>query len=148
VKSESDIGCDVFGECCKLKSVTIPDLAAGEWDYVFGKCKPTEINVKTPTLLPEEMQPAAMVGYANNPDAGDTERKRLHMEYIRAHAEKLLEKALECPALMRIILKNKLVEPETAEKCLVAAAELKLTEITEMLLEYTKDSTSSGNMDS
>jgi len=104
--------------------------------------------VKDPSLLPKKMQPAAMVGYANNPDKGDTVRNRLHIAYIKAKAGELLETALEYPALMRIILENRFVEPEEAKKYIEAAAERKLTEITAMLLEYTKDSTSSGNTDS
>jgi len=110
----------------------------------FVHITPPEVNVKNPALLPGEIRPSAAVGYARHPDEAGAERRAAHIAYIKANAAKLMEKALEYPELLRLMLEERLLIKRTAEKYLEAAAERKMTESVAMLLEYINSSFAAG----
>ena len=146
-----------FYGCSNLTSISIPSSAISIGESAFDGCgKLTTILAKAklsqkafgktkfyapivtidPAMLPLGMRHLATVGYAENPEEFEPGRKKSHLKYLKANAEKMVDEALTHPALLHLILENKLLTRKTADLFLDAAIKQQLTETTALLLDY------------
>jgi len=153
--SVTSIGDGAFCDCKSLTSITIPDSVAYIGDSAFSFCSSLEkiitkvkltnnhirytsfekpISTNDPAMLPNYMKPLAAIGYAENPDDEDTDRKKAHLNYLNANANKLISETISHPALLYLMLENKFLKPEDVDSFIEAVAGN--TEMTAALLDY------------
>ena len=162
----TSIGESAFESCVKLMSVTIPDSVTSIEDFVFNECKklndftcPSTFaeelqyilpKTKTPIILhiPDisgvstKFRPGAVVGFAeDNRDCTDENGKK-YAKYIKANAAKLVGLALEHPALLYLMLREKLIAAKDLETVTNAVQESGNTELMAAMLEYGNSSVS------
>ena len=162
----TSIGESAFESCVKLMSVTIPDSVTSIEDFVFNECKklndftcPSTFaeelqyilpKTKTPIILhiPDisgvstKFRPGAAVGFAeDNRDCTDENGKK-YAKYIKANAAKLVGLALEHPALLYLMLREKLIAAKDLETVTNAVQESGNTELMAAMLEYGNSSVS------
>ena len=135
------IGNRAFGFCGKMESLTVlSDLKLTKDMFKTQKSglatRFDRIAVDDPGKLPNDMKPAAAIGYAENPAEPGSEREKKHLKYIKSNAAKLVKEARSHPALLGLMCEKKLLTPETTELYLAAAQEAGNTESTALLLDY------------
>ena len=162
----TSIGESAFESCIKLMSVTIPDSVTSIEDFLFNECKklndftcPSTFaeelqyilpKTKTPIILhiPDisgvstKFRPGAAVGFAeDNRDCTDENGKK-YAKYIKANAVKLAGLAIEHPALLYLMLREKLIAAKDLEAVTNAVQESGNTELIAAMLEYGNSSVS------
>ena len=162
----TSIGESAFESCVKLMSVTIPDSVTSIEDFLFNECKklndftcPSTFaeelqyilpKTKTPIILhiPDisgvstKFRPGAAVGFAeDNRDCADENGKK-YAKYIKANAVKLVGLAIEHPALLYLMLREKLIAAKDLEAVTNAVQESGNTELMAAMLEYGNSSVS------
>ena len=162
----TSIGESAFESCVKLMSVTIPDSVMSIEDFLFNECKklndftcPSAFaeelqyilpKTKTPIILhiPDisgvsaKFRPGAAVGFAeDNRDCTDENGKK-YAKYIKANAAKLVGLAIEHPALLYLMLREKLIAAKDLEAVTNAVQESGNTELMAAMLEYGNSSVS------
>ena len=162
----TSIGESAFESCVKLMSVTIPDSVTSIEDFLFNECKkmndftcPSTFaeelqyilpKTKTPIILhiPDisgvsaKFRPGAVVGFAeDNRDCTDENGKK-YAKYIKANAVKLVGLAIEHPALLYLMLREKLIAAKDLEAVTNAVQESGNTELMAAMLEYGNSSVS------
>ena len=162
----TSIGESAFESCVKLMSVTIPDSVTSIEDFLFNECKklndftcPSAFaeelqyilpKTKTPIILhiPDisgvstKFRPGAAVGFAeDNRDCMDENGKK-YAKYIKANAAKLVGLALEHPALLYLMLREKLIAAKDLEAVTNAVQASGNTELMAAMLEYGNSSVS------
>ena len=164
--SVTSIGDDAFGWCSSLTSVTIPDSVTSIGEEVFSECKnlkdftcPSIFAKQLQTILPKtktpiilhisdiseistKFRPGAAVGFAeDNRDCTDENGKK-YAKYIKANAAKLMGLALEHPALLYLMLREKLIAAKDLEAVTNAVQASGNTELMAAMLEYGNSSVS------
>ena len=162
----TSIGESAFESCVKLMSVTIPDSVTSIEDFLFNECKklndftcPSTFaeelqyilpKTKTPIILhiPDisgvsaKFRPGAAVGFAeDNRDCTDENGKK-YAKYIKANAAKLAGLALAHPALLYLMLREKLIAAKDLEAVTNAVQASGNTELMAAMLEYGNSSVS------
>ena len=141
----ASIGSKAFGFCGKMESLTVlSDLKLTKDMFKTQKwgletCF-ERVTAEDPATLPNDMKPAAAIGYAEDPAEPGSEREKKHLKYIKSNAAKLVKEALSHPALLGLMCGKKLLTPETTELYLAAAQEQGRSDAVALLLDYQQNS--------
>ena len=141
--SVTSIGEEVFSECKNLKDFTCPSIFAKQLQTILPKTK-TRIILHIPDIsgVSTKFRPGAAVGFAeDNRDCTDENGKK-YAKYIKANAAKLVGLALEHPALLYLMLREKLIAAKDLEAVTNAVQESGNTELMAAMLEYGNSSVS------
>ena len=141
--SVTSIGEEVFFECKNLKDFTCPSTFAKELQYILPKTKmPIIIHIPDISGVSAKFRPGAAVGFAeDNRDCADENGKK-YAKYIKANAAKLVGLAIEHPALLYLMLREKLIAAKDLEAVTNAVQESGNTELMAAMLEYGNSSVS------
>ena len=131
-----------FEGCSSLTNITIPDSVTRIPDYLFEGCSNLKklkipntiseigknivdegvgIEVEDISCIPARYRPNAVLCYVRDGGKSDDPRSENHKKYIKANAAKLLEKAMDEPALLALMCRNRLLTPKNAGLYLEAA---------------------------
>ena len=133
----------VFNECKKLNDFTCPSTFAEELQYILPKTKtPIILHIPDISGVSTKFRPGAAVGFAeDNRDCADENGKK-YAKYIKANAAKLVGLAIEHPALLYLMLREKLIAAKDLEAVTNAVQESGNTELIAAMLEYGNSSVS------
>lgn len=137
------IGKDAFANCGRLRGLVIPESVTGIGPRAFSGCMnladltiPEHLAPSAGSFLPEEYllnsagcvihtpdvsrlparyRPYAAVGFAEEEPDLTTERAANHLRYIKSHAADLADLALQHPALLRLMCRERLMTARAAE---------------------------------
>ena len=139
----TSIGDFAFNECKKLKEFTCPSTFAEELQYILPKTKtPIILHIPDISGVSAKFRPGAAVGFAeDNRDCTDENGKK-YAKYIKANAAKLVGLAIEHPALLYLMLREKLIAAKDLEAVTNAVQESGNTELMAAMLEYGNSSVS------
>ena len=125
--SVTTIGSKVFHWCGGLRNLTIPTALAGSLSKFLGE--PTifadtyellgftvlpafALHVADISDVSAQYRPNAVAGFAaDQRDCSDEVGKR-YLKYIKAHAADLAQMACACPALLHLMIREKLIAPK------------------------------------
>ena len=112
--SVQEIGRNVFDGCTSLTDLTIPAHLAAQLDKFLGKGIPSAfvLHVADISDVSAKYRPNAVAGFAaDQRDCSDEVRKK-YLKYIKAHAADLAQMACACPALLHLMIREKLIAPK------------------------------------
>ena len=141
--SVTNIGEEAFSECENLKDFTCPSIFAKQLQAILGKTK-TSIILHIPDIsgVSAKFRPGAVVGFAEDNRECTDENGKKYAKYIKANAVKLVGLALEHPALLYLMLREKLIAAKDLEAVTNAVQESGNTELMAAMLEYGNSSVS------
>ena len=141
--SVTSIGEEVFSECKNLKDFTCPSIFAKQLQTILPKTKTRIIlHISDISEISTKFRPGAAVGFAeDNRDCADENGKK-YAKYIKANDAKLAGLALEHPALLYLMLREKLIAAKDLEAVTNAVQESGNTELMAAMLEYGNSSVS------
>ena len=133
-KSVTYIGPGAFYDCEKLTKVVLRPTECEIDTYAFEET--AQVRVSDISALPPRCRPGAAVAFAE--DGGDPTDAGFesHIKYIKANAAKLLEQAVEHPALLELMCREKLLTAKHMEKYMAAVQALGDPVQIAMLLDY------------
>ena len=133
----------LFNECKKLNDFTCPSAFAEELQYILPKTKtPIILHIPDISGVSAKFRPGAAVGFAeDNRDCADEKGKK-YAKYIKANAAKLVGLAIEHPALLYLMLREKLIAAKDLEAVTNAVQASGNTELMAAMLEYGNSSVS------
>ena len=138
-KSMVSIGNWAFADCAGLRSVVIPESVTSMGDWALGGCLaltdvtlpsamarvlnnigPTEahmivLHTDDITNISEEFRPGAAVGFAEDGRDNTDENGEKYLAYIRSNAAGLAQTACGHPALLRLMIREKLIPAKDLE---------------------------------
>lgn len=160
------IGNYAFCNCSCLKSITIPDSMTSIGDKVFYGCNALE-DVTWPSGLAKKLQdcmpkgdslrtlhitdisnvsakfrPLAVVGFAEDGRDCTDENGKKYLKYIKSNAVKLVERAIEHPALLYLMIREKLIAAKDLEAVTNAVQQTGNAELIAAILSYGNSSIS------
>lgn len=130
------IGDGAFAYCSNLKRVSIPDTVTTVEKEVFPYRADCLIAVCDPARLPTPLRPNAVICFAEDGGSGKDPRFECHCKYIKANAAKLVNAAMEHPALLSLMCREKLIKAKDVDTYLVEAENRADTEKKALLLDY------------
>lgn len=143
-KSMVSIGNWAFADCAGLRSVVIPESVTSMGDWALGGCLaltnvtlqsamarvlnnigPTEahmivLHTGDITNISEEFRPGAAVGFAEDGRDSTDENGEKYLAYIRSNIAELAQAACGHPALLRLMIREKLIPAKDLETVIAA----------------------------
>lgn len=164
--SVTSIKSHAFEGCSSLTSITIPDSVATIGDKAFYACNALE-EVTWPSALAEKLQdcmpkgnnlrilhiadisnvsakfrPLAAVGFAEDGRDCTDENGKKYLKYIKSNATKLVALATEHPALLYLMIREKLIAAKDLEAVTNIAQQTGNAELIAAILSYGNSSVS------
>ena len=133
-ESLTSIGDSAFWDCKSLTSVTIPKSVEKIGRAAFGKT--TGIVIEDISRLSPSLRPDTAVNFAERGGGRETPGFESHSKYIKANAAKLVDLAMEQPALLTLMCAEKLIAPKYVEAYVEAAQKTGKAELIAMMLDY------------
>lgn len=149
-----------FDDCRSLTSITIPESVTSIGEWVFEKCNALE-DVTWPSALASELQncmpkgdslrilhiadisnvsakfrPFAAVGFAEDGRDCTDENGKKYLKYIKSNAVKLIDAAISHPALLYLMIREKLIAAKDLEAVTNAVQQTGNTELIAAILDY------------
>ena len=155
--SVTSIGGSAFYGCKSLASVTIPENVTEIGQCAFSRCggltkvripdsvstigmdafdRETALLIRDISRLPAPLRPNAVVGFAENGGTRETPEYEVHAKYIKTNAAKLVSLAMEHPALLSLMCREKLITPKNMELYVNASQKTGNAELIAMMLDY------------
>ena len=134
--SVSTIWDGAFDGCDRLASMTIPAAMAGRLSAILPKGKTPVIHGVGIADVSVKYRPGAAVGFAEDGrDCTDAIGKK-YAAYIKSNAAKLAEAACEHPALLYLMVREKLITAKDLEAVTETVQATGNAELTAVMLEY------------
>lgn len=134
--SASTIWDGAFDGCNSLASMTIPAAMAGRLSAILPKGKTPVIHGVGIADVSVKYRPGAAVGFAEDGrDCTDAIGKK-YAAYIKSNAAKLAKAACEHPALLYLMVREKLITAKDLEAVTEAVQATGNAELTAVMLEY------------
>lgn len=143
-KGTVSIGSWAFADCVELRSIVIPESVTSMGDWALGGCLaladvalpsamarvlnnigPTEahmivLHTDDITNISEKFRPGAAVGFAEDGRGGTDENGEKYLAYIRSNIAGLAQTACGHPALLRLMIREKLIPAKDLETVMAA----------------------------
>ena len=128
---------EILFRCDDLKTVMIPDGTTSIHENLFGyRAVETGILISDPKRLPLALRRNAAIGFAEAGNGKDDARWEANSKYIKSNAVKLIDTAMQHPALLSLMCKEKLIAPKDAEKFLESARKTGNAELISTMMDY------------
>ena len=158
--SVTSIGNGTFEDCSSLTSIMIPDSLTSIGEKSFEKCErlaeftcPSSLAKQLSTILPKtqhtivlhmeditdisaKYRPGAAVGFAEDGRDCTDENGKKYCKYIKSNAAKLVELAIEHPALLYLMLREKLIAAKDLDAVTAAVQNTGNAELIAAVLNY------------
>lgn len=159
-KGMVSIGNWAFADCVGLRSIMIPESVTSIGDWALGGCLaltdvtlpsamaevlnnigPTEahrivLHTDDITNISEEFRPGAAVGFAEDGRDGTDANGAKYLAYIRSNAAGLAQAACDHPALLRLMIREKLIPAKDLETVMAAVQASGSAELITAMREY------------
>lgn len=113
-------GDKVFESCSKLRELTVPSALADRLNTILPKGTMPVLHVQSIANLSAKYRPGAAIGFAEDDRDCTDENGKAYLKYIKSNAVKLVPLACEHPALLYLMIQEKLI----AVKYLDAVSEM------------------------
>lgn len=141
--SVTSIGELAFDECYGITNVTWPSALAKELQHHIGKqCDLHILHIADISNVSAKFRPAAAVGFAEDERDCTDENGKKYLKYIKSNAAKLVEYAIAHPALLHLMLQEKLIAAKDLEAVTNAVQQTGDTELIAAILDYGNSSVS------
>ena len=141
--SVMSIGDGAFSHCTKLKDFACPQSCAKQLQAILPKTKkPITIHIPDISDLSSKFLPRAAVGFAEDHRDCSDENGQKYAKYIKSNAEKLAGLAIEHPALLYLMIHEKLITAKDLNAVMTAVQESGNTEWIAAMLEYSNSAVS------
>ena len=140
--SAKSIGDGAFHGCKKLTSITIPSRFAKRIKDIFNFKKGVIIHIDDITDVSPKYRPMCAVGFAEDNRSVDDEYGKKYAKYIKANAGKLIDIAMEHPALFYLMINEKLITAKDLDKVMEAVNASGNVEFKSAMIEYSNTSIS------
>ena len=136
-ESVTSIGKWTLGGCFALADVTLPSAVA----RVLNNIGPTEehmivLHTDDITNISEKFRPGAAVGFAEDGRDSTDENGEKYLAYIRSNAAGLAQTARDHPALLRLMIREKLIPAKDLETVMAAVQISGNAELITSMREY------------
>ena len=164
--SVTSIGDSAFSGCKHLTSVTISDFVTSIGEYAFSDCtklkdfacpqsfakllreflplieKTVAIHIPDISDISAKFRPGAAVGFAEDHRSCSDANGQKYAKYIKSNAAKLSGLAIEHPALLYLMIHEKLITAKDLNAVMTAVQESGNTELIAAMLEYSNSAVS------
>ena len=128
---------DVFEECSNLRDITIPTSLAKQLPNILPKTQHTIVlHIEDITNVSAKYRPGAAAGFAEDGRDCTDENGKKYCKYIKSNAAKLVELAAEHPALLYLMLREKLVAAKDLDAVTAAVQKTGNAELIAAVLNY------------
>ena len=128
---------DVFEECSNLRDITIPTSLAKQLPDILPKTKHTIVlHIDDITNVSAKYRPGAAVGFAEDGRSCTDENGKKYCKYIKSNAMKLVGLAAEYPALLYLMLREKLIAAKDLDAVTAAVQKTGNAELIAAVLNY------------
>lgn len=136
-ESVTSIGDWALGGCHALTDVTLPSAMA----RILNNIGPTEahmivLHTDDITNISEKFRPGAAVGFAEDGRSGIDENGEKYLAYIRSNIAELAQTACSYPALLRLMIREKLIPAKDLETVMAAVQASGSAELITAMREY------------
>lgn len=122
--SVTSIGDESFGECERLTDFTCPSSLAKRLSAILPKTQHTIVlHMEDITDISAKYRRGAAVGFAEDGRDCTDENGKKYCKYIKSNAAKLVELAAEHPALLYLMLREKLIAAKDLDAVTAAVQE-------------------------
>ncbi len=164
--SVTSIGNLAFYECTSLTSLVIPDSVTSIVDLAFYQCKslkdfrcpqscakrlrailpenktPVTIHIPDISDLSSRFRPGAIVGFVEDHRSCSDANGQKYAKYIKSNASKLAGLAIEHPALLYLMMHEKLIAAKDLNAVMNTVQKSGNTELIAAMLEYSNSAVS------
>lgn len=128
---------DVFEECSNLRDITIPTSLAKQLPNILPKTKHTIVlHIEDITDISTKYRPGAAAGFAEDGRSCTDENGKKYCKYIKSNAMKLVGLAAEHPALLYLMLREKLIAAKDLDAVTAAVQKTGNAELIAAVLNY------------
>lgn len=128
---------DVFEECGNLQDITLLSSLAKQLPNILPKTKHTIVlHMEDITEVSTKYRPGAAAGFAEDGRSCTDENGKKYCKYIKSNAAKLVELAIEHPALLYLTLREKLIAAKDLDAVTAAVQKTGNAELIAAVLNY------------
>ncbi len=128
---------DVFEECGNLQDITLLSSLAKQLPNILPKTKHTIVlHMEDITEVSTKYRPDAAAGFAEDGRSCTDENGKKYCKYIKSNAMKLVELAIAHPALLYLMLREKLIAARDLDAVTAAVQNTGNAELIAAVLNY------------
>lgn len=133
----TSVGDESFEECEQLADFTCPSSLAKRLSAILPKTKHTIVlHMEDITNVSAKYRPGAAVGFAEDGRDCTDENGKKYCKYIKSNAAKLVELAIAHPALLYLMLREKLIAAKDLDAVTAAVQKTGNAELIAAVLNY------------
>ncbi len=141
--SVTSFGKEAFESCLGLKDFVCPSAFAKQLQATLPQTKaPVAIHIPDLSDVSTKFRPGAAVGFAEDNRTCSDENGQKYAKYIKTNAVKLTGLAIERPALMYLMLREKLIAAKDLNAVMNTVQESGNPELIAAMLEYSNSAVS------
>lgn len=132
-----EIESGALGDCIHLRNIRIPTQFASKLnDYALSVNEETRIHIEDITKVSAKYRLAAVLAFAEDGRDCTDENGKKYLKYIKSAAPKLMDAALKHPALLELMLTQKLIDEKNFDAVMDIAQESRDSSAFMRLQEY------------
>ena len=140
--SVNSIGYDVFDGCEKLTDLYVSDTCANRLNAILPSGFFPVFHIEKIASVSAKYRPYAAVGFAEDERDCTDENGKAYLKYIKSNADKLASIACAHPALLYLMIRQKLIAAKHLDAVEQAIQSAGNAELTAAMLEYANSSVS------
>lgn len=133
------LGKHVFDGYSILSEITLPSALVARLGDILSKMVMPVIHVADILCVSAKYRPFAAVGFAEDDRDCTDENGRQYITYIKSNAAKLAQAACEHPALLYLMIREKLIAAKDLKKVMAAVEASCKAELVAAMLDYSSN---------